>query len=105
MSNQIEVDDALRARLRADPELAAKMAALLEDHEEPVPAEVDQYPRYVFGRDLSGRKVGDSVKVRNGLDEEIPGGKILAKVGRAYRVEIQSFGITVIVHEPDDSWQ
>lgn len=92
-----------------DPVLQEKLDAIIRAHEEQqsavLPGEVGEYPRYVFSRDAGNRDIGGLVKVRNALDEESAGGRILEKVGPAYLVEIQSYGIEVIVHEPDDSWQ
>jgi hypothetical protein len=96
--------------MERDPDLQDKIAALIAQHEadsREIPDAVHQYPRYVFSRDsdTGRREPGGIVKVRNGLDEQLAGGTIIEKVGRAYRVRIEAYDLIAIVHEPDDSWE
>ena len=92
-----------------DPNLRLKLEAVLAEHSkqqrQELPAAVHEYPRYVFtrgSRASRGRSIGDAVRVRNGLDEEARGGTITDRRGPAFLVDLGD--MTILVHEPDDSW-
>jgi hypothetical protein len=89
-----------------DPALRAKLEEAYAKHlgrkPQVIPPEADQYPRYVFARITSDRRIGTPVRIRNLLDEEQRGGTIVRRLGRAFLVDLGD--MTVIVHEPDDSW-
>lgn len=90
-----------------DAALRAKLEAVTAEHEgrraRVIPPEESQFPRYVFARGgRVPRPVGTAVRVRNGLDEETRGGTVVARVGRAYVVDLGD--MQLLVHEPEDSW-
>lgn len=89
-----------------DPELRKELEAIVAKRQaaaKEIPPEVDQHPKFVFSRATPNREPGAKVQVRNGLDDELRGGEILERVGRAFRVDVR--GVALIVHEPDDSWE
>lgn len=64
---------------------------------------VNHYPRYVFSRATPQREIGAVILVRNGLDDSPRLGTIVEPFGSAWRVE--SDGLLLIVHDPEDSWE
>lgn len=91
-----------------DPELREKLEKLAANHAEAKAAvesskDADGRPRYCFSRATTERHPGAMVKVRNGLDEQARGGRVIEPVGAAYRVQVDD--LELIVHEPDDTWQ
>jgi hypothetical protein len=90
----------------ADESLRKKLEETAASHKQAtaaIPEAVTGIPRFAFSRSTEGRAPGDLVKMRNGLDENLKGGTIVEKVGRAYRVQVDD--LFLIVHEPDDTWE